>query len=83
MLRHHLDQALEPIAKEFNAQILARGEELELTLTAAQKVLLDDLEGIHFRRSSAMVVASFDLGVEVGKALCGFRLRTAALEVGP
>ncbi len=74
-MRHHLDQALEPIARRFNAEIVARGEALEKTLSGDQKKLLDDLDGVHFRRSGALVVASFDLGIEVGKAFSAHRLR--------
>ncbi len=83
MYRYHLDQALEPIAGRFNAEILAKGEDLERTLGPDQKRLLDELDGMHFRRSGALVVASFDLGIEVGKAFSAHRLRQHLQAGGP
>ena len=69
MFSHHLDQALEPMTLSFDLAILAKGEELENTLGSDQIRLLEELEAIHSRRTGALVAASFDLGIEVGKAL--------------
>ncbi len=64
-----LEDILGAIAAPFDDRISAKGGEIEAALPAGKRLLVDDLDALHWSRAEALANVAYEVGLAVGKRI--------------
>ena len=64
-----MEEILSAIAAPFDDRISAKGREIEAALPEGKRLLVDDLDALHWSRAGAMANVAYEVGLAIGKRI--------------